>query len=538
LAILGLSLLLNSWHLTWGLPNGNQSWAADAIGPVTALGVARRTFGGWNSGWFYFKYPPAWPLIMVLSFLPYLGLLYLTGSWTRPSSQYPYGFADPERTLFVMAMTGRVVAVCFGVALVALAYGIALRLFDRVTARWSAFLTATSYPVVYYAHTTNLDISYCAWLILALYAAIVASRSTRPLPWAALGAAAALALATKEQGFAFLLPLPFLAWAARARVAGWASVLGRPTWVMFAAGLAMLLLANNAVLNPMGFVGRMAYLVGHPLAGVSARLAPVEFAVWKGGKEWVYLAQLWDGLESSFGVVLLALVGFGAVAIWRRPGAAAWLLLPVAAQYYLSLRGLELIALRYLLPVVVIGCILAAVPLAALWHAARAPLARFAGASFLLAVSGLSLARAVELDWLLQSDSRYRAEAWMADNLPPGAHVEVYQKSAFVPRLRDRVMGKYVPLAERTVVGLATRRPHALVTSSASHKSITHRWAADWRQTRDMLEAEPAAEEFLAALQNGSLPYRVAATFQQTPRILRNRITSLAPEIRIYVRND
>ncbi|MCX5737441.1 MAG: hypothetical protein NTZ61_02900, partial [Proteobacteria bacterium] len=144
----------------------------------------------------------------------------------------------------------------------------------------------------------------------------------------------------------------------------------------------------------------------------------------------------------------------------------------------------------------------------------------------------------VELDWLLQSDSRYRAETWMVENLPPGAGVEVYQKSAFVPRFRDPVVGTHVPLAERTVVGLSTRRPDAVVTSSASHKSITHRWAADWRQTRDMLEADPAAEEFLAALQNDELPYRVAATIQQTPRVLRNRITSLAPEIRIYVRND
>ncbi len=538
LAILGLSLLLNSWHLTWGLPNGNQSWAADAIGPVTALGVARRTFGGWNSGWFYFKYPPAWPLIMVLSFLPYLGLLYMTGGWTRPSSQYPYGFADPERTLFVLTMTGRGVAVCGGVALVALAYGIALRLFDRATARWSAFLTATSYPLVYYSHTTNLDISYCAWLILALYAAVVASRSTRPLPWAALGAAAALALATKEQGFAFLLPLPFLLWAARARATGWASLLGRPTWVMLATGLAILLLANNAVMNPMGFVGRIAYLLGQPLAGVSARLAPVEFSLWKGAKEWLYLGQLWDGLESSFGTVLLMLVGLGAVAVCRRPGAAAWLLLPVAALYYLSLRGLELIALRYLLPVLVIGCILAAVPLAALWRAARRPLARAAGASLLLAVGALSLARAVELDWLLQSDARYQAEVWMAAALPPGTRAEVYQKPAFVPRLRPPVVGAHVPLAERNLLGLAARRPDVIVTSSASHKSITHRWAADWRETRDMLEAEPAAEVFLASLQAGRLPYRVAATFQQNPRVLRNRITSLAPEIRIYVRND
>jgi Dolichyl-phosphate-mannose-protein mannosyltransferase len=540
LGILALSAALNLWHLRWGLPNGNHSWAADAIGPVTALGVARKTFASWNSGWFYFKYPPGWPFVMVLASLPYLGLLYVTGGWRHPTAEYPYGFADPERALFALSMIGRLVSVAFGVGITALAYGIAARLFDRATARWSAFLTATSYPLIFYAHTTNLDISYCFWLILALYAAIRASESGRWPPGAVLGFAAAMALSTKEQGFAWLLPLPFIVWTLRGRVDGWRALVGSITWAMLGGGLLTLVVANNALINPMGFVGRVAYLLGHPIGNVQARLAPVEFALWKGAKEWVYVDHVSNGMDSSLGVPLLLLAGCGVMLLWRRPLAAVWLLTPVVLQYYLSLRGLELITVRYLLPITVVGGVLVAVTVARLRAAAQAPWAQVAATVAVTAVALLSLARAVELDALLTFDARYGAERWMASHLPKGATAEVYQKPAFVPRfgIGNGVTARFVPMEERTVEGIAARRPDAIVTSSASHKSITHVWTADWRETRSLLAPHPAAMEFLDALENNKLPYRLAAVFSQEPRTLHNRITSLAPEIRIYVRQE
>jgi 4-amino-4-deoxy-L-arabinose transferase-like glycosyltransferase len=538
LAILALAAGLNGWHLSWGLPNGNQSWAADAIGPVTALGVARRTLAGFNSGWFYFKYPPAWPFIMVGAFTPYLASLYALGGWSHPTAQYPYGFSDPQQTLFVLFMIARLVALCFGVGLVILAYTIGHRLYDRATARWAAFLTATAYPIVYYAHTTNLDISYCFWLVLALYAAIVAAETTHGLPWATLGAAAALALATKEQGFAWLAPLPVLVLIARVRADGWRALWARPSWVMAGAGVLTLLLANNAVINPRGFIGRVAYLLGRPLEDTGARLAPVEFALWKGAKEWRYVAQLWDGLSSSLGLPLLALAAIGAVVSWRRPRAAIWLLVPTLALYYLSLRGLELITLRYLLPVTIVALVWVAVALVAAQRLAPAGMARSALRVGLAAVAALSLARAVELNWLLTTDARYQAEAWMAANLPPTARTEVYQKAAFLPRFAAPLQSQFVPIGERTVDGLAVRQPDAIVTSSASRKSITHIWTPDWRTTGTMLTPNPAATEFLAALESGALPYRLAMVFRQEPHLLTNRITSVAPEIRIYVRRS
>jgi hypothetical protein len=437
LGILALSAALDLWHLRWGLPNGNHSWAADAIGPVTALGVARKTFASWNSGWFYFKYPPGWPFIMVVASLPYLGLLYLTGGWRHPTADYPYGFADPERALYVLAMVGRMVSVAFGVCLTALAYGIAARLFDRSAARWSAFLTATSYPLVFYAHTTNLDISYCFWLILALYAAIRASESGRWPAAALLGFSAAMALSTKEQGFAWLLPLPVMVWVLRARADGWRVLLGATTWAMLGAGLVTLLVANNALVNPMGFVGRVAYLLGHPIGNVQARLAPVEFALWKGAKEWVYVEHLRNGMDSSVGVPLLIVAACGAVLLWRRPLAAAWLLIPTILQYYLSLRGLELITIRYLLPITVVCGLLVAVALWTREHA-RGPCARDRddrGGG-----GGAAEPGARRGDRRLAAQRRaLRSRGMDGDPSAAGATAEIYQKPAFVPRFREGV---------------------------------------------------------------------------------------------------
>ncbi len=538
--ILVLGALFDAWHLSWGLPNGNASWAVDAIGPATALSVAHHSLGKWNSGWFYFKYPCGWPLLMALTFAPYLAVLYATGGWRHPVADYPYGFADPERALFALAMIGRVLNVAFGLGTIAVAYGIADQLFGRATARWSAFLVATSYPIIYYAHTTNLDISYCFWLMLALYCAVLASRTDeRRRPWIGLGLAAAMALSTKEQGFAFLLPLPFMALAARIRRTGtWRACWQPSTLWMLLSGAVTLVIANNILFNPRGFIGRIAYLLGHPLGPIDARLAPVSFSLWKGAKELVYVAHVWDGLSSSFGLALLALAAIGALAAWRRPRAALWLWVPTLALYYLSLRGLELITLRYLLPVTVVGTILLAALLsdvsARAWPRGR----RRAVNAVLAGVAALSLARGIETVSLLQSDARYRAEAWMAASLPRGAHVEVYQKPAFLPRMGQGLTADFVPIEQRTRGGVLARRPDAIVTSSASHKSITHTWAADWRQSGEMLTAQPDAVELLRALEGGELPYRVGGVFRQDPVFVRNRITSVAPEITVYVRND
>jgi hypothetical protein len=299
------------------------------------------------------------------------------------------------------------------------------------------------------------------------------------------------------------------------------------------AAVVTLVLVNNVLWNPSGFVNRILYLSGRSVPGVSARLAPVEFALFKGwAKEYKYLQQLFDAVESSLGWPLLiaALTGAGYVAL-RRTRWAVVLLAPAVAHYYLSLRTLDLITLRYVLPLLVIGSVCAGALCAdVLQSRYRAAAAVVVGVLCLLGA-----ARAIELDLLLRDDPRYRAEAWMREHVAPGSAVEIYQKPAYLPRFRGLNV-KTVPLTERTIDGVRVRRPTMIVTSSAAQQGITHRWNADWRKEHALLVAEPRAVEFLEALERGALPYREVARFAQQPRILRMRITSLCPEIVIYQR--
>ncbi len=351
-----------------------------------------------------------------------------------------------------------------------------------------------------------------------------------------------MAVSTKEQGFAFLLPLPVLAVVGGlprrgTTRPGWRGGLramsSRGTLTMAAAAIGTVLVANNVLLNPAGFVRRLVYLGGRPVPGVTARLAPVEFGLFKGmAKEREYGGQLLDALQSSLGWPLLAVAGIGVLwMLWRRRPAAAFLLLPSLVHYYVSLRTLDLITLRYTLPFLVVAAVCAgAVCAAALRSAWRRAVLVPIVCLFLF-----GLARAGELDLLLRDDSRYRAEAWLASHASATSTVEIYQKPTYLPRLRGLTV-RAVPLPQRTVAGLAERHPDFIVLSSASKRSITHRWNPDWRQGRTLLVPEPGAVELLQALEGGSLGYRPVATFRQTPTLLRLRINSLCPQITVFAR--
>lgn len=540
-AVLVASAALGLYQINWGLPNGNHSWAADALGPLTVLSIVRHSLSSWNSGWFYFKYPLGYPLLLLLVDGPYLGFLRLTGQLGHPKAVYPYGFAHPETALHTMALLGRGVSLVCVLGTVALTYGIGRRLFGRTVGILAAWFVATAYPLVYYAHTTNLDSAYLFWLVLALWATVAAAETDRKWTYLVLGVAAAMAVSTKEQGFAFLLPLPVLI-ALRRRQAldaalganRWGRVLWNPgTRAGLVATLVTVAVANNALYNPRGFVNRILYLGGHEIPEVPARLAPVEFAVFKGmAKEWQYLRQLIDGIESSLGLPLFLIAVAGTVyVLWRRGWSAAYLLVPAAVQYYLSLRTLDLITLRYTLPLsVILGVCAAALCVRAL---ATGP--RLLPAALVASLCALGLARGIDLDLALRNDSRYQAEAWMREHAAEASTVEIYQKPVYLPRLKGMRVNE-VPLEERTETRIAERRPDFVVISSAAIKGITHRWNPDWRQGHTLLVEQPEAAAFLDALEKERLPYRAVAQFTQQPALLRVRITSLCPRITIYQR--
>ncbi len=531
----GGALFLNG--ITWGLPEGSHSWAVDALEPVTVLGIVKNSFSRWNSGWFYFKYPLAYPFTAAALYAPYLAFLYVTGRWTHPRSEYPYGFSNPESALFALALLGRLLNTAFSLATIAVIYAVAQRLFGRWSARLAAWFTATCYPVVYYAHTMNVDASYLFWLFASLWLAWIAGGSDKYGPWFLLGFCAAMSLATKEQAFGFLAPLPLLALREFLRAGGsWPKGLQR----VGVSGIALVLtfgLANNGLYNPLGILARFAYLLGRPITPVEAPLKPVAFALFKGHLERTYLAQLWDGLTSALGTPLVAVALIGAAVFLRNFRIWSWLAIPSFAYYYLSLRGQQLITMRYALPAILCTLIFGSGLLGRWIQNARG---RGGTVSLVAAalLGALSLARGCELDAVLENDTRYQAEAWLRSHLPAGARGEVYQKPTYLPRPQPGLAVVTVPPEDRTIEKFLERRPHFVVLSSASAKSISHRWNRDWRTTGQLLVQLPEAQQFVAALQAGRLPYRKVAVFQHKTRWIRLRITGLSPKITIYVRSD
>jgi len=512
---------------------------------LKVLGIVNRSFSHWNSGWYYFKHPLGYPLLLAGTYAPYLAVLHFTGGWRHPIAEYPYGFTNPEHVLWMLSMIGRALNVAFTLGTVALTYAIGSRLAGRNVGRLAAWFVATAYPVVFYAHTTNLDPAYVFWLALALYSAIGASETERVAPWAWLGFAAAMAVSTKEQGLGFVLPLPVLALAIRVRAADslrpcWS----RPVWWMAIAGLVTAVLANNVLYNPRGFIGRLAFMAGRPLEPVDRALLPVEFAWFKGTQELVYLQQVWDGVDSAFGHALTLVVVLGVLALWRRPRAALWLVVPAICLHYFGLRGMVVapneptlvVTVRYLIPIMIVGAVAAAMLLTQLAAGTRARGVRAVVVGATAVLVALGLARAVELDRLLVRDPRYQAEAWMRAHVPAGAAIEVYQDREHLPRFRSDWTVQDVPMEQRSIAALQERHPDFIVLSSASHGSIAHARTEDWHATHTWVRPVGPAVELEHALEGGKMPYRAAAEFGQQPHLLRAKITSLNPTITIYAR--
>ena len=544
IVILVLCFVLGIWHIAWGLPNGNNSWAADAPGPLTVINVWRKSTSSFNSGWFWYKYPLGYPLLLLLAYLPYLAYLLLTGGLSLPSSVYPFGLEDPETTIYVLALIGRGVNLLLILATVALTYCIARRLIDRWSALFAAWIVATSYPFVFYAHTTNQDAAYLFWLVLALWAAIAAAESSSRKSFVVLGIAAAMAMATKEQGFALLLVLPLLIIVARLRqrpvyrpfwTTLWEAIWNRGTLAAALASVVTFAIAANAIINPLGVWNRIQDLRGHPVPGLSARLTPVQFSLFKGWpKELQYLRDLIDVTSSSLGLPLFLLALAGILYLfWRHRWAAFCLFLPAGAYYLVSLRTHDLLTLRYALPLIPILSISAGAFASFLWQQERLP-SRVLIALLCL----LGLARAVELDSLLVRDARYDAEAWIAQNIADGAKIEVYQKPVYLPRVFEGEL-EQIDLNQRTIEGIVRRRPEFLILSSLGKKRLTHYWHPDWRESGSLLVEDEKARGFIDALLAGELPYQVVANFDAKPIYsFRSRITSLNPSIVIYQRKQ
>jgi 4-amino-4-deoxy-L-arabinose transferase-like glycosyltransferase len=529
-----LAAFLHGYHLWWGLPNGNATWSVDALQPVTPLAVLHASFTqGWNSGWFYYKYPIGHALLLGILYLPYLGVLWLTGGWTAPSTSYPYGFADPEQALFVLAMIARTVSLLMGIASAVILFRICRRLLGVTAARWSTVAVVASPAVVFYAHTSNLDLPCLFWMVLAWELALRAHERPSRNVVLGFGAACGMALATKEQAAGWLVGLSLMIAAAHVRGRmreglSFSTAAGRLV-AGAAVGVLVLLLASNALYNPSGFYHRWAFLTDTLAPEVRERFAPrapflslgllptpaavgeaVTVVAWSMGLPWF----------------AFSLCGFVACLKTARVAVPA-IAVPVLGYYFLSVAPLPDVTVRYLLPATLGVALFGGAMCEALWSLGRA--ARVLAAFAL----GFTLVQGAGVDYLLANDPRYQVENWLETNVAPGARIETYHKATHLPRRAGRGRFERPPFDRINRRDFGSRSPDLVLINLRDTDGITGRY--DKLEPR--MVRQPENVEFLNALVSGELGYTPVRRFHLWwPLLPEGLIPSLNPPLVLFAR--
>jgi 4-amino-4-deoxy-L-arabinose transferase-like glycosyltransferase len=555
-----LALAVAVYGIGWGLPNGNDTWANDAIRPGAPLSILHRLFVAHplNSGWFWFKYPFGHVFVLATAYAPYLAWLFASGGISTPTSDYPYGMANPETTLATLAVIGRLVSALMAAGSVVLVYFAIRRSFGRLAAVAGAVATGLCYPIVYYAHTTNVEVPYVFWMLVAFLAAVrLVEGDPKRRWWLWLGAGAAMSVSTKELGAGFFLALPPVIVVAHLAAKRPLRDLVRGGLIAAMVAVVVVVLANDVVLNPQGFLNRVGFLTQTLPEQVALKYAPYYFPIDLGAgrsfqAELAQLALTGNRLVASLGWVTAFLAISGVViAAVRRPWWTALAACAAAAFYLLGARAMLSLSMRYVLPLAVVGTMFAGIALGRLLdpEGGGLPWVRRAVAALALAwivVYGLDVNR------MLAHDPRYDAERWLAGNLTDGDVVEIWQQSTYLPRMPSAARVDRVDFDDRSIEAFRQRNPDYVVLSTAGIAGVTLAYKQDWKdddsESDEWVPSQKSADgtvmnykrksniDLLEGIRSGALGYREVADFSFRPLIRRPLLQSLNPTISIYRR--
>ena len=242
--------------LGWDLP-GSHGWENDGVAPRDLFGGLANNLTPGHAH----RYPLLHYLVLAVPCLPVLVVAALAG----PLS----GDALRERVLSIPTMTAvSVIAKLVATAMAAIALVVLARIVRRTfgarSARFAALFAATNLTFAFYGRVSNLDVPYLFWTVLALDRLLDVAENGALRDHLAFAALAAASVATKDQAYAtYVLVLPLYAFVS---LRGAREDARKRVFVTFAkVALVSVLaygLASGALLNPTGFVKRVAELRG------------------------------------------------------------------------------------------------------------------------------------------------------------------------------------------------------------------------------------------------------------------------------------
>ena len=429
----------------WGLPV-HRSWAPDELIPIDILHAIDRRF----AGLWYDVYPPGQYYVLALLQAPLiigarLGL---------------YDLADPlsRTSLFVIARgTSAVMAAGTAAAL----YLTCRALGHGWRAATLAVVVAVTTPLfVYYGRVANVDMPYLFWFALALYvyALIVADGATRSRH-AALGAAAALSVTTKDQAYAFFPVIALhVAWLAYVRATGGVGVRLRRTvtdahlWTGLGVFALVFAVVNNLVFNRAAFAAHLGLIAGE----WSQNYRMFERSP---AGQWALLQSTAIELPWCLGWLALAAAALGGwITLRRRDTAtAAVVVVPILSWYLTLIAVIGYQYDRFLLGVCLGLAILAGVGLDWILVALKP---RALARAVVAAVLAVSVLTGASIPILMHTDDRYAVERWLAAQ-PPAAVIAFVGHPQYLPRLEGLGAVGIAPKGG----ALGSVKPALLVTS-------------------------------------------------------------------------
>ena len=377
---------------------------------AVAIGHAMDVLGGdLNPRFFH------WPSLTFYAFATVLGL---TSAVTRVFT------GDPALSMEAATIAARVFVALAGTLTVLAAWRLGRRFADAATGLVAAALLAVAILHVRDSHFAMTDVLMTLLVTASLVVLLratdegmgAAGPGSLPLrPFAAAGLLGGLAASTKYNAAAIvcamaaaqlLLLVRFRRELSSPRVWLPAMVFG----AAFAGGFV--LATPYAVLDYKRFSADLIFDFTHLSTGHGVNL----------GRGWLY--HLTHSLPYGAGPITFALAVAGLpLAAWRHPR-HSFVVLSFAAAFYVAIGSGYTVFFRYVLPLVPIVCLLAAIAVgaAASWLARHSALSEGVAVALAGAIAAApSLVNCVWFDVLLaRTDTRVLAGAWLAERLEAG----------------------------------------------------------------------------------------------------------------------
>ena len=396
--IVGVGAALRFFPIWFGLPYGFARPDEEV-----STGVAARMLSG-DLNPHFFHWPSfTFDLLAALYFLAGVPRRLLTGQAT---------LAYPEHVI-----VGRAAVACAGTVTLAVLYHLGRRVAGETTGLIAAAILAVALLHVRESHFAMADVLMTFWVTLSLallLRAMDGDDGRFPFKWwAAAGVAGGLAASTKYNGAAIVAAM------AAAQLLGigrWRDAFSARAWlpsVVFslALGLGFLAATPYAILDHAEFRLGLRQITEHLSGGHGLDL----------GRGWIY--HLKYSLPFGLGITAFAAAIAGVLPMARQYPRHTSVLGAFVAALYLAVGSGYAVFFRYILPIVPVLCLSAAVAVSAsaAWLGRHGVLSYSRALVVLLALTvGPGLVSSTWFDILLaRTDTRVLAGRWLAGRLQP-----------------------------------------------------------------------------------------------------------------------